>query len=483
MKLRFPYFYQLMVGFVLVILTIMVIIFTSLLHFGRNQILNTVEENFLHYAELIEEADEDPTKLHSYDEVFDNQEIEYGIFNRYGYLEYPNVQQNIQLELNEDEMNVLEAGDALLLRTETSDLRGNQEETALVYVPIHTETGLYEGFIGIGRPVSQIEIQMDDLKQNVLRAFILSAIIAIAMSLILSYYLVKRVNRLSKASQKVATGDYDIYIDHSNRDEIDRLSADFNKMIKALKEWRREVLHLEDRRKTFMQDVAHEMRTPLTTINGLLEGLEYGVFDEEQEMRSIKLMRKETTRLIRLVNENLDYENIQSNHIVLRKNYFPLNEAIEEISGQLSAIAKDSRNEIIIEDDIDEITVYADFDRFKQIIVNLLKNAIQFTTDGEISIKASQTKEMTEIIISDTGAGMTEEEMENIWDRYYKADISRKNTKYGESGLGLPIVQQLVELHDGHIKVTSTPGEGSTFTLIFPRIKENHKEDHNDEIS
>jgi signal transduction histidine kinase len=279
------------------------------------------------------------------------------------------------------------------------------------------------------------------------------------------------VNRLSKATQKVASGDYDIYIGHSNRDEIDRLSADFNKMIKALSEWRREVLHLEDRRKTFMQDVAHEMRTPLTTINGLLEGMEYNVFDEEQEMRSIKIMRKETTRLIRLVNENLDYENIQSNRIVLKKHPFPLNDAMTEISEQLTPIAKDSHNEIIIEDNVDDITVYADFDRFKQIIVNLIKNALQFTTDGQILIDASETKEFTQITVSDTGIGMTTEQMENIWDRYYKADPSRKNTRHGESGLGLPIVKQLVELHEGNIEVESELGKGTKITVTLPRRK------------
>lgn len=475
MKMRFPYFYQLMVWFMLVILTLMIITFASILHFGRNQILNNVEENFIRYAELIEEADENPAVLDSYNQVFRNHQVEYGIFDQNGYLAYPRLSKSVQVNITENEAQVLQSGDALLLRTQTEDLRGNQEETVLVYVPIHTELGAYEGFIGIGRPASHIEIQLDDLKQNVLRAFLISTIVAVIMSLIFSYFLVKRVNRLSKATQRVATGDYDVYIDHSNRDEIDRLSADFNKMIKALKDWRREVLYLEDRRKTFMQDVAHEMRTPLTTINGLLEGLEYGVFDKNQELRSIKLMRKETTRLIRLVNENLDYENIQSNRIVLRKNYFPLIDALEEITGQLTTIAKESHNEIIIDEEIEEITIYADFDRLKQIIVNLIKNAIQFTTDGEITVTARQTQELTEIKISDTGIGMTAEELENIWDRYYKADASRKNTKYGESGLGLPIVKQLVELHEGQINVESEPGTGTTFNLVFPRMKTNNK--------
>lgn len=462
-----------MVGFLLIIVTLMAIIFTSLLYFGRNQILSNVEDTLIYYAELIEDAEADPNRLESYNHILRNQQVEYGIFDQNGVLEYPFMNEMVQIQLNETERKNLEAGNSLLLHTQTKNLRGNQIETALVYVPLMTENGNYMGFIGIGRPMSHVEVQMDDLKTNIFKAILLSLIVSIIMSLFFSYFMVKRVNRLSKASQKVAKGDYDIYIDHSNRDEIDRLSADFNKMIKALKEWRAEVLHLEHLRKTFMQDVAHEMRTPLTTINGLLEGLEYGVFDEKQELRSIQLMSKETTRLIRLVNENLDYENIQSNRITLRRNYFPLIEALAEVREQLNKIADDSNNEIIIEDaQIEDITVYADFDRLKQIIVNLLKNALQFTVDGTITVSAVQTEEITEISISDTGVGMTEKQMENIWDRYYKADPSRKNTKYGESGLGLPIVKQLVELHDGHIKVESELGQGTTFTMIFPRIKE-----------
>jgi len=469
MKMRFPYFYQLVLGFLTVIITLMVIMTFSLFHFGRDQLLNNIEESFMRYADLIEDVEDEPEKLDVYHQFLENQQIEYGIFNPNGDLQYPSTEQDVQIDLSQEDENTLAEGNAILLQTTSNDLRGNNEETVLIYTPVENENGTYEGFIGVGHSLSQLEGYMDELRWNVFRAFIVAAIVAVILSILISYFLVKRVNRLSEAAQQVATGDYDIYIDHSNRDEIDRLSADFNKMIKSLSEWRKEVLHLEDRRKTFMQDVAHEMRTPLTTINGLLEGLEYGVFDEKQELRSIQLMGKETKRLIRLVNENLDYENIESNRIVLNRDHIPVIEAMEEIKQQLQRIAEDSNNEIIIADNIDDVTVYADFDRFKQIMVNLLKNAIQFTEDGEITVNASQTDEITEVTVSDTGIGMTEEQMENIWERYYKADSSRKNTKYGESGLGLSIVKKLVELHEGHIKAESQPGEGSTFTMIFPR--------------
>lgn len=471
MRMRFPYIYQLMLGFLLVIITLMSITSISIIHFGRKQVINEVEETFLNYANLIEETGFDENQLNSYNHIFGNQGIEYGIFDEYGELKYPKMNQQFQTNLTPEDIEALKAGESLLLRTKPNTLRKNTEDTVSIYVPIFTENDRYQGFIGLGRPVSYIENNIDELKDNVWRAFLISTVFAVIVSLLLSFYLVHRVNRLSKATQKVAMGDYNIYISHSNRDEIDRLSADFNKMIKALKEWRSEVIHLEDRRKTFMQDVAHEMRTPLTTINGLLEGMEYGVFDEEQQMRSIKIMRKETTRLIRLVNENLDYENIQSNRIVLNKHHFPLNEAMTEIIEQLKPIAKESDNEIVFDDEFKDIKVYADFDRFKQIIVNLIKNSLQFTTNGTVTIDAMETKEYSQISISDTGIGMSTEQMENIWDRYYKADASRKNTKYGESGLGLPIVKQLVELHDGNIEVKSELDKGTVFTIKFPKKK------------
>lgn len=468
MKMRFPYFYQLMIGFLIVILALMGITSVSLLHFGRTQLLSEVEESFIHYAELIREAEFDTDKLEAYNQMLDSKEIEYAIFDSEGRIQYPTTSGDYDIDVSEKEAEALHKGEIVLLQMSETDLKGAERETASIYLPI-LQGNEYKGFIGVERPLSQIELNMDELKSNVLRAFLLSTIIAVLISVVFSYFMVKRVNKLSKASQKVAKGDYDIYIDHSNRDEIDRLSADFNKMIKALKEWRSEVMHLEERRRTFMQDAVHEMRTPLTTINGLLEGIEHGVFDEEQEMRSIKMMSKETKRLIRLVNENLDYENIQSNRIVLHKQEFPLIEALTEIREQLQPKARESNNAIEIVENIEEIKVYADFDRFKQIIVNLVKNSLQFTKDGEIIIDAVQTEQCVLITVSDTGIGMTDEQMKNIWDRYYKADPSRKNTKYGESGLGLAIVKQLVELHDGTITVKSELDKGSQFTLRFPQ--------------
>src|SRR5699024_45569 len=217
MRMRFPYIYQLMLGFLLVIITLMSITSISIIHFGRKQVINEVEETFLNYASLIEGTGFDENQLNSYNHIFGNQGIEYGIFDEYGELKYPKMNQQFQTNLTPEDIEALKAGESLLLRTKPNTLRKTTEDTVSIYYNI------------------------DELKDNVWRAFLISTVFAVIVSLLLSFYLVHRVNRLSKATQKVAMGDYNIYISHSNRDEIDRLSADFNKMIKALKEWRSEV--------------------------------------------------------------------------------------------------------------------------------------------------------------------------------------------------------------------------------------------------
>lgn len=112
------------------------------------------------------------------------------------------------------------------------------------------------------------------------------------------------------------------------------------------------------------------------------------------------------------------------------------------------------------------LRVYADYDRFVQIMFNIIQNAIQFTKNGKIEISGRRLPKGAEFAIKDNGIGMTKEQTEQIWERFYKADRSRMNTQYGESGLGLAIVHHLVELHGGTIKVASELGKGTTFTLF-----------------
>ncbi|RSK51529.1 sensor histidine kinase, partial [Bacillus canaveralius] len=228
-----------------------------------------------------------------------------------------------------------------------------------------------------------------------------------------------------------------------------------------------EIDRLENRRRKFIADVSHELKTPLTTISGLVEGFKNDLIPENEKDRGLDLIDREAKRLIRLVNENLDYEKIRSNQIKLNKVSIHLHDMFELIEEQLFVLAREKGNKIII-DANEHDTVYADYDRITQILINIVKNSIQFTTGGNITLKARKTGKETVIEIEDTGIGIDTKEIESIWDRFYKADLSRTSSMFGEFGLGLSIVKQLVQLHDGNINVVSEKQKGTKFTIVFP---------------
>jgi len=439
----------------------------SLLQISRTSALHDTEETLFAYGESLVEGNLDLERLDYARDLLDNQDVELSIFDSEGSRVYPGQSNQPAPSLSQENREQLLNGQRLTLTIQQKDLFGNERETALVYLPFFSQqTGAYSGYVAVSAPVSWIDEEMADLRENLFTAFIFSSLGAFVISLIFAYYQVNRVNKLRKAAHKVTSGDFEIRLQHNERDEVDDLTEDFNTMVVSLKEYRNEAARQEERRKDFMADAAHEMRTPLTTINGLLEGLEYDVIPEEQKHRSINLMQKETRRLIRLVNENLDYENIRSNRILLKKQEFPVKEVLDSVAEQLQDSAEESGNQLIIEVE-EPVYVYADYDRFTQIIVNLVRNAIQFTQNGTIQVEAHVEDENAVVTVTDNGIGMTEEQVKNMWERYYKADISRTNKKYGESGLGMAIVQQLVRLHEATIEVESAPGEGTRFTLVF----------------
>lgn len=468
-KMKLPYFYQQFLGFLAVIVVLMSVTIVSLVLFGRNTAVRSIEDRLYRYADSITEMELEADELGVVQQLLYEQDVSFFIFDDEGTLVYPLLPSDVRARVVPEHIERLQAGERVALTTNQEDMLGNPRETALIYAPFFDEQeNAFQGFVTVSAPVSHIDQQMEELKANLSSAFLISTILAVLMSFVFARYQVGRVNRLRKAAHKVAEGEYSIQLDHKERDEIDYLSRDFNRMVIALRHSQDEVNRQEERRKTFMQDAAHEMRTPLTTINGLLEGLEYDVIPESQRLRSIKLMRKETKRLIRLVNENLDYENIRSNRIVLNKHDLPVSEILAEIKDQMGRIAEESGNTLKVHS-MEGLFVYADYDRFKQILVNLIKNAIQFTNDGVIEVDGEDRPDGTRILVKDNGIGMNDEQIKNIWDRYYKADASRTNTAYGESGLGLSIVHQLVEQHGGQIEVASALGKGTTFIITFPK--------------
>ena len=312
---------------------------------------------------------------------------------------------------------------------------------------------------------------MAELRNSILVGFSSAAVAGVILSVLFANYQTRRINRLRKATHEIAEGNYDISLPTQKRDEFDDLVTDFNKMAESFQKSEQEIERQENLRRQLMMDVAHEMRTPLTTMNGLLEGLIHHMIPESRRERSLELITNETQRLIRLVNENLDYEKIRSDQIVLVKQNFSGTNALQNVVDQLQELAVNKGNELRCECP-EDFTVYADYDRFIQILVNMTKNANQFTDNGHILIKGWNEDNHAIVQIIDDGIGINEKEVEAIWERFYKADVSRKNTKYGESGIGLAIVHSLMKSHHGTIQTESEVGKGTTFTLTFPGKEE-----------
>ena len=220
-----------------------------------------------------------------------------------------------------------------------------------------------------------------------------------------------------------------------------------------------------------MADVSHELKTPLTTIRGMIEGLENNMIPASEQGRALHLAEQEAKRLIRLVNENLDYEKIRSNQIQLQIEKVRVEELYSIVKEQLYDLAKKKGNDIMI-DVPSDMYVEADMDRFSQIVMNIVKNSMQFTENGVITLQAYEEAASAVLVLKDTGIGMDTKEVEHIWERFYKADISRTTNPYGEFGLGLSIVKQLVTLHDGTIDVQSIKGKGTVFTITLPKSKD-----------
>lgn len=469
-------FYQEMLGFLLVIITSIVIIGSSTIHFATIQAYSQSYSRLEGYGNSIgklalaknnPQHELDAKFLRNLQVVMEGEDVNLRIFNNKNRQVYPETEMNWALP--EKLFKQLKKGKTIHIRNDHEDGRvasfSNKDPYTSVIVPWLSK-GKLVGLIWIGSRVQNVEQMIVREKHNLVTALLSSLIIGGLISFVLSYYISRKIKLLSNATKRVAHGNFDVHLKHKNTDEIDDLARNFNIMVNALKESSNEIKAQEKRRDQFMADAAHEMRTPLTTINGLLEGFEYDAIPEEAKPKSIALMHSETKRLIRLVNENLDYEKIRSNKISLIQAKFNATEILTNLLTQMKQKAVEKNDELILNCP-PEVEVYADKDRFTQIMVNLVQNALQFTENGKITISAKRIKHAVQFKISDTGIGMNKKQMKYIFERFYKADPSRAKIGSGESGLGLSIVLSLIKQHGGKIDVDSKPGKGAVFTVTL----------------
>jgi len=291
-------------------------------------------------------------------------------------------------------------------------------------------------------------------------------------SFLLSRRLMAPVHSMTQASQRIAEGDYSKRVPTSphaksnSGDELDQLAHSFNQMAEKLEK-------IELMRLQLIADVSHELRTPLTAIKGSMEGLIDGVLPADRS--TYESVYHEADRLQRLVEDLQELSRVEAGGIKLNlKSINPIpiiQTAIEHL--QPAFKAKQVKLESELAKDLPRIQ--ADNDRILQVMINLLSNALHFTPPkGNVKVSAVKVKNELVVSVADDGVGIRAQDLEHIFERFYRADKSRSRQEGGGSGIGLTIAKSLVDAHGGHIWVESEGlGKGSTFYFSLPIAKKN----------
>ncbi len=250
---------------------------------------------------------------------------------------------------------------------------------------------------------------------------------------------------------------------------VDERTAELQKTNEKLHKANDELRVLDEMKTAFVSQASHDLRTPLAAIKGSLDNLNLGVAGElnEKQARILGRATRSVDRLTDLINDVLDLSRIESGRIALQKTDIPFNVLIESIVAE-NKPAADLKSITLLRNLSNEtITVNADGGKIERVVGELLSNAIKYTPEnGTVEVALIQNGDRANLSVKDSGIGMTEEECEKIWERFYRTNASKNFAK--GSGLGLSIAKELVELHDGTLSVQSEQEQGTTFTLALP---------------
>jgi signal transduction histidine kinase len=292
-----------------------------------------------------------------------------------------------------------------------------------------------------------------------------AAVVAVALGLLFAYRITRPLGDLTAAARRMAAGDYEQRVPVRSDDEIGELASSFNIMAGAVE-------NQERLRRQMAADIAHELRNPLAVIQGNLEAMLDGVRPLSKE--SVADAREETQLLSRLITDLRDLSLAEAGQLPLQRRPMDPGELARAVSGSFSPQATDKGVDLAVESPEDLPPVHADPDRISQVFGNLVENALRHTPhDGKVLLRLepAETGEAVRATITDTGPGIPEEHLPNVFERFYRADRTRSRAS-GGSGIGLAVVRQLVEAHGGRVWVESPPGEGASFVMLLPAYTE-----------
>ena len=307
---------------------------------------------------------------------------------------------------------------------------------------------------------------LQTLTLDISRIFLTSAFFCLILAFVCIYYLtksmVKPLQQMSRATKQFAVGDFSYRIKVKGNDELSDLAIAFNDMAEALDV-------LEGSRRSFVSNVSHELKTPMTSIAGFIDGILDGTIPRDKQDYYLDIVSTEVRRLSRLVVSMLNMSKIESGDIEMKPSAYDLSDQIIHILLTFEQRISEKNIEIRGLDNLKPAQIVADPDMIYQAVYNLFDNAVKFTNEnGYIEVSLTEHPSSVDVTIKNSGDGIKEEELSHIFERFYKVDKSRSLDSKG-AGLGLYIVKLMIEMHGGRVFAKSDNVETAEFTFTLPK--------------
>ena len=318
-------------------------------------------------------------------------------------------------------------------------------------------------YLAVFTPAFQPNPQEAQFIRQTNRALIYASLIAIflaiSLGLIFTQTLLKPLANLNNAIGKIEQGELLQEVKKTSNDELGEVITGFNNMSNAL-------VKATAQRKQMTADIAHELRSPLTVINGYLEALQDGSLSPTPER--LETIQGEVNQLNRLVNDLRTLAMADAGQLDIFKDFINIDELFQHLEDAYKIIVASKNINLEFVNSPEVSTIYADEGRILQVLSNLINNALLHTdSGGRVLVSSQQNQTITTIHISDTGEGIPNNQLDTIFQRFYRADPSRQSSN-GETGLGLSIVKTLIEAHNGKVEVQSQVSVGTTFIIELP---------------
>lgn len=323
-----------------------------------------------------------------------------------------------------------------------------------------------------------------------LRAGLLAIGVAAVVAYFLSSTITNPLRRMADAAQAISKGNFDGKVPVDSHDELGALAESMNSMsgeiaglVDNLTGEKEKLRALMDERTNMLSDISHDLRTPVTSIRGFVEALQDGIIkDEDERARTLGVIHEESERLSRLVDDLFYLARLESGEIPAEISEVDLKRVVESSAESIRPLAMEKSVTVVLTMD-DEVSasgvkVMGSSDRLTRAILNLLDNAVKYSPLGKqvtVSLRIEDPDSETGarrkavVSVSDQGAGISEEDLPHLFERFYRADKARSRTKSG-AGLGLSIARFIVEQHSGSIWVESVLGQGATFFIAIPAV-------------